>query len=287
MLKTTGKRVLITGASSGIGFALAAEFARKKARVVMTSRDLVRLENAARELSHAFPRSPAPVTVQSDVTDQDSARRLIRTCVDDLGGVDILVNNAGIGVYGDAVRTSLEDFREVMEVNFFGGLRCVLEALPVMRKAGRGHIINIASVAAKHGVPYLAAYSASKAAVVALSQSLRAELARDGISVMIVYPGYTETEFFRKEKKVGGGRRPEKPYAPAEKVARAIVRAFQKEKRDLVLSFEGKALGPLQNFFPRLVEAAMKRVAARLREPEEEAYGQTETSNHCSLPKPG
>jgi short-subunit dehydrogenase len=273
MLKTTGKRVLITGASSGIGLALAAEFARKKARVVMASRDPVRLEKAAREVSRAFPRSPAPMAVQSDVTDQESVRQLIQTCMDDMGGVDILVNDAGIGVYGDAFRTSVADFREVMEVNFFGSLRCILEALPAMRKAGHGHIINIASVAAKYGVPYLAAYGASKAAVVALSQSLRAELSRDGISVMIVYPGYTETEFFMNEKKVGGGRRPERPYARAEKVARAIVRAFQAEKRDLVLSFEGRALGQLHKFSPRLVEAAMKRVAAKLRDPEEEAYG--------------
>jgi short-subunit dehydrogenase len=215
------------------------------------------------------------LAIPCDLTDGESVGRLIKSCVDRWGTVDILVNNAGIGVYGDADKTSLADFRAIMEVNYFGALQCILNVLPFMREAGHGLIVNITSIAAKHGVPYLAAYSASKAALAALSQSLRAELAQSDISVMIVYPGYTETDFFTKEKKVGGAVRPSKPYAPSEKVAQAILRAIERDKRDVVLSSEGRALALFEKIFPRLVEAAMRRIAVKLRDPKEAVYGKT------------
>jgi short-subunit dehydrogenase len=275
MAEIKGKRVLITGGSSGIGRALALEFARKGALLAIASRRLEDLEKARRDISLAYPDGETPLAIPCDVTDRESVGRLIKNCVDHWGGLDILVNNAGIGVYGDADKTSLEDFRAIMEVNYFGPLRCILKVLPFMRRAGRGLIVNITSIAAKHGVPYLAAYSASKAALAALSQSLRAEFAQNDISVMIVYPGYTKTNFFTKEKKVGGAIRPSSPYAPPEKVARAILKAIEREKRDVVLSPEGRALALFEKIFPRLVEAAMRRIAVKLRDPKEAVYGKT------------
>jgi short-subunit dehydrogenase len=184
-------------------------------------------------------------------------------------GIDILVNNAGIGVYGDTDRTEVEDFRRLMEVNFFGSVRCILGVLPIMKRAGNGLIINIASVASKHGIPYLAGYCASKAALVALSQSLRAELSSTGISVMIVYPGYTQTDFFKKEKNVGGAHRPAGPYVPVHKVAKSIIKGIEKEKNDLILSATGKALDLFQPLVPKLVEWSMRRIALNLRDKQE------------------
>jgi short-subunit dehydrogenase len=275
MAEIRGKRVLITGGSSGIGRALALEFARKGAVLAIASRKIEELEKVGRDIHLSYPDGEIPWAIPCDVTDGESVGRLIKCCVDRWGAVDILVNNAGIGVYGDADKTSLEDFRAIMEVNYFGALQCILKVLPFMRKAGHGLIVNITSLAAKHGVPYLAAYSASKAALAALSQSLRAELAHSDISLMIVYPGYTETDFFTKEKKVGGAVRPSKPYAPSKKVAQAVLKAIEREKHDVVLSSEGRALALFEKIFPRLVEAAMKRVADKLRDPKEAFYGKT------------
>ena len=106
-------------------------------------------------------------------------------------------------------------------------------------------MVNVASVAGLYGIPYLGAYGASKAALASFCQSLRAELDGSGISIMIVYPGYTQTEIFRKEADVGGARRPPGPYAPVEEVAEAIVAGMEGEKGDIVLATEGKALRKL------------------------------------------
>ena len=269
MAKIKGSRILITGASSGIGRATAFELAGKGAKLAIASRRLDPLRSVADEIKDAFPDIPAPFALPCDISDKENVSRVVKSCVGHFGGIDILINNAGIGVYGNTEMTTLEDFRSVMEVNFFGSIRCILEVLPLMKKAGKGLIINIASVAAKHGVPYLGAYSASKAALAALSQSLRAELAKSGISIMIVYPGYTQTEFFKNEKKVGGARRPAGPYASAKKVAKAIVKAIESERQDLVLSLEGKALTFSQSLMPWLVEKAMERIAYRLRDKRE------------------
>jgi len=265
-MRIEGKRVLITGASSGIGLALSTVLARKGAVLALTSRRFDRLQEVVREIGSAFPDIPASLAIPCDVADRESVSRLIKGCVNRLGGIDILINNAGISVYGDTERTTLEDFHSVMEVNFFGALHCMSEVIPLMERQGKGLIVNIASVAAKHGVPYLGAYCASKAALMALSQSLRAELSKSGISIMIVYPGYTQTNIFKDEKKVGGAHRPPGPYASASKVAEAIVGAIEGEKRELVFSLEGRALTLLQGLLPQLVEKAMERIADKLRD---------------------
>jgi short-subunit dehydrogenase len=269
MRSIAGKRVFITGASSGIGRALALEFARKGARLALAGRTLGGLEEVACEAVRTAGGRPKPLALVCDVCDPTMVRAAIREAVRGLGGLDILVNNAGVGVYGDAEKTTIEDFRAVMEVNFFGALRCSLEALPALKEAGRGLIMNIASVAALRGIPYLAAYGASKAALASLGQSLRAELGAAGLDVMVVYPNYTRTALFLKEKRVGGARRPASGYADPAKVATAIVRAVEKGRNELVLSAEGRALKWVRSLFPAATDKAMERIAARLREPGE------------------
>jgi len=269
MAKIDGSRVLITGASSGIGKATSIELAKRGAILALTARRLKALRKVSDEIKDAFPEAQAPLSIPSDVSDKEDVGRLVKKCVDYLGGIDILINNAGIGVYGNTEMTALEDFRSVMEVNFFGSLHCILEVLPRMKEIGKGLVVNVASVAAMHGVPYMGAYSASKAALVALSQSLRAELAKSGISMMIIYPGYTQTDFFKNEKRVGGAHRPAGPYAPATKVARAIIKAIESERSDLVLSLAGKALKFSKSLMPWLAERAMQRIAYKLEDKKE------------------
>lgn len=270
MSKIRDLRVLITGASSGIGKALAFEFANKGARLTIASRSFDSLKKVADELEDAFPGIQAPLAVACDVSNRENVNQLIKRCEDHWGSIDILINNAGTGVYGYSEMTALEDFRSVMEVNFFGAVHCILSALPLLKKNGRGLIVNISSVAAVYGVPYLGAYSASKAALVTLGQSLRAELGGNGVSIMNVYPGYTQTGFFKKEKKVGGAHRPPGPYVSPQRVAKAIVRAIKKEKQELVLSLGGKMLALSRSFLPWLVKRAMKRIADKLRDKKEE-----------------
>ncbi|MFX0195501.1 MAG: SDR family oxidoreductase [Candidatus Hodarchaeota archaeon] len=263
-MKIAGKKILITGASSGIGLALAKELISREAKLALVSRSEERLDKALIEIKTSYPRMPAPVSMVCDVTNRESVSQLVEDCRKLLGDIDILINNAGIGVYGVTDKTSIEDFRSVMEVNFFGAINCTLQMLPYMKSKGTGLIVNIASVAAMHGVPYLSAYSASKAALVAFSQSLRAELKDKRISIMIVYPGYTQTDFFKHEKKVGGARRPPGPYRPAKQVAQAIVKAIESDKEDVVLSIEGKILSITKKLIPKLVDQAMQRIALQL-----------------------
>ena len=265
MADVGGQRALVTGASSGIGKAIAFELARKGARVVIASRRFEVLETVVKEIKDTFPEAVIPLAIDCDVTNGKDVRKVIDLCTEHYGGVDILINNAGIGVYGEFERTSLEDVLSMMEVNFFGPVRFILEVLPMMREAKKGRIVNISSVAAKYGVPYLGAYSASKAALAALGQSLQAELAGSGISILTVYPGYTQTDFFKKEKNVGGADRPDKPYTSPQKVAKAVVAGIESEKQELILSTEGKALVVFQGFIPWIVRREMERIARQLR----------------------
>jgi short-subunit dehydrogenase len=272
-MQIAGKRVVITGASSGIGLELARLVARRGGALLLAARRLERLQTLAAEIREECPETPMPRVVHCDVSDRACVRRLVDTAVRRLGGIDILINNAGISVFGDAEGTSPEDVCALMQVNFFGPLYGMLDALPEMKRGGGGLIVNVISVAAIHGVPYLAAYGASKAALASFGQSLRAELAETDISVINVYPSYTRTNIFAVEKKTGGARRPKHGYVPASRVARAVARAIETEKREVVLSAEGKALSVLRGLFPTLVQRAMERMAAGLREKGQATHG--------------
>jgi short-subunit dehydrogenase len=260
-----GQRVLITGGSSGIGRAIADAVAGRGGILCLAARTPDHLQKACNEIARRYPNTPRPLACPCDVTDRTAVRRLVAECRERLGGIDVLFNNAGISVYGPVERTGAGDFAAVMAVNFQGAVNCTLEVLPVMRRQGSGHIVNVGSVAALHGTPFLGAYSASKAALTALTESLRAETAGSGIAVTIVHPDYTESGIFAAEKNVGGARRPSGPYASTAKVAEAIVRAVENGKREFAVSARGRALGVARAFAPGIVERRMERLAKELR----------------------
>lgn len=267
-MKLEGRRVLVTGASSGIGLQLARALASRGAALAIASRNLERLSQVAAELKAAFPDAPKPVPLSCDISDGADACRLIDASIETLGNVDVLVNNAGICVYGETERTPVEDFQRLLDVNFLGPVNAMLEVLPFMKRQGHGLIVNVASVAAIHGVPYLGAYCASKAALVSLSQALRAELAGTGVRVMLAYPDYTDSQIFENEKKVGGARRPPGPYARTDRVAERIVRAMESGGRDVILSTRGRLMAALDGVLPAVLERGMRKVAEELREEE-------------------
>ncbi|MFH1690854.1 MAG: SDR family NAD(P)-dependent oxidoreductase [Candidatus Eisenbacteria bacterium] len=265
-MKLDGKRVLLTGASSGIGLALARALAARGAILAISSRSHERLEQVSEELASAVPGIKKPLPVACDVSDEGSVTNLIGTCIETLGTIDVLINNAGICVYGSVEKTPLANLQALLDVNFMGPVQAMLEVLPFMKRQGHGLIVNVSSVAALRGVPYLGAYGASKAALVTLSQSMRAELAGSGVRVMLVYPDYTESAIFENETKVGGGKRPEGPYAPTAEVAEAIVGGIEADSRELILSSRGKKLAVLSRLAPSFVERAMCKLADELRD---------------------
>jgi short-subunit dehydrogenase len=265
-MRIRGSIAVVTGASSGIGRALALELASRGAVVTLAARRRERLDEAAQEISARFGAALSPTVVVCDVRDRRQVETLIGGTVERFGGVDVLVNNAGVSVFGDTLRGDVEDYRNVMDVNFFGAVNCTDETLPFMLRRERGTIVNISSVAGLHGVPYLAAYSASKAALGSYSQTLRAELADRGVRVMVVYPGYTETEIFDVERQLGGARRPSGTYTPPDAVARAVARGLERDSLEVYLTFRGRALSVLRGLLPPLVERAMLGIARELRE---------------------
>ena len=259
------KRIIITGASSGIGKSTALLLAEYGAKLVLVARNRKRLEDVRNGILKRYSYCSTPLIFPCDVSNHLHVKKMVKTCNNILGHIDILINNAGIGVYGEYTAHDINDFKRLMSVNFFGALYCIQEVLPFMLNNGKGQIINVASIAALHGIPYLSAYSASKAALVSVCQCLKAELSTTQIEIKIIYPGYTNTPFFINEKRVGNAVRPDDHYAAPEKVARNILRLICKKSGNKVLSFNGLKLAFLHHFMPDLLDKLLDHYAIRLK----------------------
>lgn len=248
------KVVIVTGASSGIGRETALAFAAAGASVVAAARN----EAALRELAAG---NPAILPVPTDVTVDTDVNRLVETTVARFGRVDILVNNAGLGIRAPVADTLPEDARRLMDVNFFGAVRCIQAVLPVMKRQGSGQIVNIGSVLSVFATPRNSIYCASKFAVRALSDALRIELRDAGIEVILVMPGYTNTPFFENQVRYGGPVRvsPLKGVHP-NTVARAILKACARHRRQVALTLPGNIGILLKKFAPRLLDWTLSRV---------------------------
>src|ERR1700693_4245978 len=244
------KVVIVTGASSGIGLETALAFARAGARVVLAARTQAKLQAVVdahpdlRERLHIVP---------ADVTKDEDVRRLVATAIAQLGRVDILVNNAGIGMRAAIAEAPLDDVRSLMEVNFYGPLRCIQAVLPHMRQQGAGQIVNIGSVLSVVVTVRNGVYCASKFALLALTDTLRMELHGTGIEVISVLPAYTETPFFDHMYRYGNVAHmsPFKGQHPAQ-VARAILRACARHTRQIVLTLSARIAILLRRLSPLL-----------------------------------
>ncbi len=192
--KLDGLRILITGASQGIGRALALAAARRGMKVLAAARSAPLLEELAHE---ARTNGGVLETVQADVTSPDDRRRMAEAALRHFGGLDVLVNNAGVGATGHFADVSPERLRSIMEVNFFGTAEMTRVCLPLLRQGVTPAVVNVSSIAGKRGLPARSEYSASKFAVQAFSEALRAELDKDGVDVLVVCPGLTQTNFSR------------------------------------------------------------------------------------------
>jgi len=185
------RHAVITGAGQGIGAAIARRLAGQGMRVTLMGRQLAPLAELASDL-----RDARPVTV--DVTDVDAVRSAFETAVSAHGPVDILVSNAGQAGSSPFAQTSPELWRRMLDVNLSGPFYCAQQVVPQMQSAGWGRIITIASTAGQRGYPFVAGYVAAKHGVVGMTRSLALEVARQGITVNAVCPGYTETEMVQQ-----------------------------------------------------------------------------------------
>jgi NAD(P)-dependent dehydrogenase (short-subunit alcohol dehydrogenase family) len=188
-----GKCAVVTGASKGIGYAIAEALAGAGANVVISARNEAEVQEAARRLNEVSEGEV--VGVASDVRRFEDVRRMIGTAVERFGGVDILVNNAGVGGFGPVDRMEPEKWHQVIETNLNGVFYCCHEAIPVMRERGGGWIINIASLAGKNPLPGGAAYNASKFGLVGFSEALMLDVRQDDIRVNYIMPGSVATHF--------------------------------------------------------------------------------------------
>jgi short-subunit dehydrogenase len=255
-----GKVAVITGASMGIGEAIAKVFVHKGAGVVLLSRDASRAEAARGRIGY----SERTVALSCDVRHSEEIGRVLGLTLHHFKRIDIWINNAGHGLLDSVAEVKLPACHELFETNFFGALSAMQAVIPVMRQQGGGTIINISSVAGHIPLPYYAAYSATKFALNAIGKAAGVELKKDGIHVLTVCPGYVRTAF--SENAVRGSEvKKVRPSAvrgiSAERVARATLRGYLKQKREVIVPWTMHLPVKLYQLFPSLVEWGMGRMA--------------------------
>jgi short-subunit dehydrogenase/NAD dependent epimerase/dehydratase family enzyme len=252
--------VVVTGASKGIGRATAQAFARTGARVALVARNAPLLEEVRREIEEAGGEA---LVVPADVRSEEQVQGVVRRTLAEWGRIDVLVNNAGVAYLGELADLGLDELREMVDVNLVGTLLCIRAVLPHFTANGRGHIVNVSSILGKRGVPRQTVYSASKAAILGLSEALRGELAPHGITVTAFCPSSTETEMNRS---IRGDDHPLKQfvrkrfmYTP-EAVARRVVEAAQRRRREVVLSLPAKAVVLANRLAPGTLDWMLTRL---------------------------
>lgn len=257
-----GKVALITGASAGIGAALARELARHGTDLVLAARRTDRLRELASQIEATGRRA---ITVACDVTRDGDLERAVAAAVERYGRLDIAVANAGFGVKGRVEELGLEDFRRQLETNVFGVLGTVYAALDELKKT-RGQVVIIGSVSGYVPTPGTSAYSMSKFAVRGFTESIHDDLAASGVSVTLVSPGFVESEIHRVDNHGTSHANGSDPMAwlrmPADRAARTITRAIQRRRRHVVVTVHGKALVLLYRHAPWLVECLIARFGA-------------------------
>jgi short-subunit dehydrogenase len=263
MATYSGKTIVVTGASSGIGRALCLALAAQRPRLVLSGRDEARLEQAA-EACRA--EGAEALAVRADVTVPAQCQLLISRAVERFGGVDVLVNNAGIGMI--ALFEEVQDlsvFESLMRVNYLGAVYATWHALPELKRS-RGQIVAVASLAGLTGVPYRTGYSASKHAMIGFFDSLRIELKGTGVSVTVVAPDFVVSEIQKRAFGPDGkplGRSPlqEDKIMTAERCAAEIIAAMEKRQRLMLGSFRGRVGRWVRLVAPGLIDRVALKAA--------------------------
>jgi len=249
----------VTGASMGIGEAIAKAFADQGASVVLLSRDAGRAEAARQRIGHA----ERTIALACDVRNREEIDRVVGLTIHHFKHIDIWVNNAGRGHFGAMADVDMAAVRDTFETNLFGAMSAMQAVIPLMKQQGSGAIINISSVAGHIPLPFHAVYSGTKFAMNAIGKAARIELKKHGINVLTVCPGYVRTDFAANAFRAGE----HKQVRPAsirgispERVARAVLQGYLQGKREVVVPWFMHPMIKLYQFFPGLVERGMIRM---------------------------
>jgi short-subunit dehydrogenase len=259
-MELSGKVVVVTGASMGIGEAIVKIFAAEGANVVMLSRDSARAEAARTRVGF----SDRTIALSCDVRNSEEIDRVLALTLHHFKRVDVWINNAGHGLLDSVANVDMQACHDMFETNLFGSIAAMQAVIPVMRQQGGGTIINISSVAGHIPIAFHAAYSATKFALNAMGKAAGVELKKDGIHVLTVCPGYVQTAFSenavrgKELKRVRPGR---VRGITAERVARATLQGYLRKKREVIVPWTMHIPVKIYQLFPSLVEAAMSRMA--------------------------
>lgn len=258
------RRVLITGAASGLGKSLALRFAADGWRVAVCDLDEDRLSQTAEEIDRA---GGTCMYLRADVTSEQDIEQLAGSVSDHWGGLDVLVNNAGIAIAGRTDETSMEEWRRIFEVNFFGVLRTTQAMLPLIAQGG--HIINVASFAGIAAAPGLVAYNTTKAAVISFSESLRAELVDREIGVSVACPAFFKTRLMETsgaphdKTRAMVERVMERSKITADDVAEQVFASVRTRQFMLIPHVDARWYWRWKRFFPELYFRGLQRMARR------------------------
>lgn len=250
------KIVVITGASSGIGKALAYEFGTKGAKVVLAARNLTSLQQIVADL---ITLGVDAFAVKTDVTIENDCRNLISQAIGKYGRIDVLINNAGISMRAMFIDLELDVMRRLMDTNYWGTVYCTKFAMPFLLQSG-GSLVGVISIGGYVGMPGRSAYAASKFAVRGFLDTVRVENRKTGLHVLVVAPGFTTSNIRRTALLADGTPQGETPrdenhMMSAEEVAVHVFKAVVRRKRQLILTFlEGKLTVFLGKFVPKILD---------------------------------
>jgi NAD(P)-dependent dehydrogenase (short-subunit alcohol dehydrogenase family) len=257
-----GKRVILTGACGGIGRALASALARGGARIALASRSGDKLDELAARLKSLGAQA---LPVASDITSAADRERLVGSAVAAFGGLDLVINNAGVGSWGHFADSSEEICRTVLEVNFFGPIELTRLAVPHLTHGNQPAVVNVTSMCGRKGMPAWPEYSASKFALVGMSEAWRGEFARFDIDVLTIVPGMTDSGFQNNWLRTEG--RAELRFdrgMSTEYLAARIMSAIETNRTETVVGSEAKRLLRFNRYFPRLTNWLIARKVKRL-----------------------
>ena len=249
------KVVIVTGASSGIGEAVAREFAANGSKVVLAARSEDKLAEIVGEIK---AKGHDASYVRTDVTREEDCRNLVEKTVEKHGTVNILINNAGLSMRASFSEVNLKVLHTLMNVNFWGTVYCTKYALPYL-VANKGSLVGVSSVAGFHGLPGRTGYSASKFAIHGFLETIRIENMKKGLHVMIIAPGFTATEIRQHALTADGNEqatspRDEKKLMSPEYVAKWVLKGIRKKKRNKILTWEGRFTALFQRIIPDVVD---------------------------------
>ncbi|MGI0018518.1 MAG: SDR family NAD(P)-dependent oxidoreductase [Nitrosotalea sp.] len=245
----SGKVVVITGASSGIGEQSAEEFAKLHANVILVSRSEEQLQKVAIKLSKYQTKT---LVYACDVSNKEQVDKMGKTIIEKFGTIDVLVNNAGFGIYNTVEKTKIGEMESQISTNFLGMMYCTKTFLPKMLQQRSGHIVNVASVAGSIGIPGMASYCASKFAMLGFSESLFHELKGTGVGITVVSPIMVRTNFFNHESFDKMPRYSTTSLNP-KTVANAVVKAASSPRLEIVVPQFVRFVIWLKQTFPYLI----------------------------------